>query len=379
MPRNQREQRRNYLDWNTFKEQIDIVEVADHLYPDSDIDTTVYRRSLFCWCPFHDDQNKKSLALFREIGRFECYACHEHGDAATLVMRQKDISFPDAVRFLHENFLGDARTDFSPESSAPESSSDEPTVSTPSRRRSVFTKEEALKIVAESQKQFHSSPPNSLERWCLMEYRHLSLETIEKHQLGWVGCLEIPTEDGKSYQVSGIVIPYFDDHGELVQAQIRKVPPSPPKYVEVFTTEKFQCYPNPAHIMIGKPLIVVEGEFDCLLLQQILGDLVSVITFGSVTRIRQPWKLREMLLAPVWSVALDNDKAGKKAAAKWPPRAIRVKPPGYKDWAECRHNHVDLLSGWVDILSGREPDVWKFCLRYAATGGLKFTEDDDDT
>jgi hypothetical protein len=94
--------------------------------------------------------------------------------------------------------------------------------------------------------------------------------------------------------------------------------------------------------MIGKPLIVVEGAFDCILLQQFLGDLASVITFGSVTRIRQPWKLTEMLLAPVWYVALDNDKAGKKSAAKWPQRAIRVRPPGFEDWTDCRRNHVDL-------------------------------------
>ena len=55
--------------------------------------------------------------------------------------------------------------------------------------------------------------------------------------------------------------------------------------------------------MVGKPLIVVEGAFDCLLLQQILGDMATVITFGSVTRRREPWRLNEMLLAPAWYVA----------------------------------------------------------------------------
>jgi hypothetical protein len=114
--------------------------------------------------------------------------------------------------------------------------------------------------------------------------------------------------------------------------------------------------------MVGKPLIVVEGVFDRLLLWQILGDMASVITFGSVTRVREPWKINEMLLAPTWFVATDNDKPGERFATKWPPRAIRVRPPGYKDWTDCHRNRVDLLSGWVDILSGKEPDGWKSCL-----------------
>jgi len=284
-----RHEHRNYLDWNTFKERIDIVEVAAHLFPDSEIDTTVNCRSLFCWCPFHQDRNKKSLALFREIRRFKCYACNERGDAATLVMRQKGVSFPDAIRFLHDNFLREnkKRTDFSRES----------TVSAPSQH-SVLTGEEALKLVSEPRKLLHSSPGSTELRY-LVEFRFFSWETVEKRQLGWVRDLEIPTEDGRSLLVSGLVIPCYSDRGELVQVKIRKLPMSQTKYLEVFSSEKFQCYPNPAHIKVGKPLIVVGGELDCLLLQQILEDMASVITCGSESRTREPWYLSEMLLSPV--------------------------------------------------------------------------------
>jgi hypothetical protein len=44
-----------------------------------------------------------------------------------------------------------------------------------------------------------------------------------------------------------------------------------------------------------------------------------------------------MLAAAPWFLALDGDQAGDQAAAKWPARSIRVRPPeGVKDWTELR-------------------------------------------
>jgi hypothetical protein len=97
-------------------------------------------------------------------------------------------------------------------------------VSAPSQH-SVLTGEEALKLVSESRKLLHSSPDSTELRY-LVEFRFLSWETVEKQQLGWVRDLEIPTEDGRSLLVSGLVIPCYSDRGELVQVKIRKLPVS---------------------------------------------------------------------------------------------------------------------------------------------------------
>ena len=41
--------------------------------------------------------------------------------------------------------------------------------------------------------------------------------------------------------------------------------------------------PRPAIIEPGKPLVIVEGEFDALVLGQTLGDLAAVVTLGSAS------------------------------------------------------------------------------------------------
>jgi hypothetical protein len=49
----------------------------------------------------------------------------------------------------------------------------------------------------------------------------------------------------------------------------------------------------------------------------------------------------------------DADSAGDKAAAGWPARARRVRPPGsFKDWTEARAAGVDLARWWRALLAG---------------------------
>ena len=54
---------------------------------------------------------------------------------------------------------------------------------------------------------------------------------------------------------------------------------SEPKYAEAFR-DRPAIYPAPAVVRPGKPLVIVEGEFDALLLGQELGDLAAVVTLG---------------------------------------------------------------------------------------------------
>jgi hypothetical protein len=60
-----------------------------------------------------------------------------------------------------------------------------------------------------------------------------------------------------------------------------------------------------------------------------------------------------MTAARRWFVATDGDEAGDKAAAGWPARARRVRPPGrFKDWTEAAQAGLDLARWWRDILAG---------------------------
>ena len=96
-----------------------------------------------------------------------------------------------------------------------------------------------------------------------------------------------------------------------------------------------RIFPEAAAIEPGAPLVIVEGEFDALLLGQEIGHLAAVVTLGSASSRPDLATRADMLAACPWYIATDADEAGDKAASGWPAVAIRVRPPqGVKDWTE---------------------------------------------
>src|SRR5262249_8677070 len=78
-----------------------------------------------------------------------------------------------------------------------------------------------------------------------------------------------------------------------------------------------------------------------------------------------------MLACPAWYIALDADPAGDGAAAEWPARALRVRPPEpCKDWGELHasgFNRIRYL--WGGIL--RQPGAaWEELARERWGPGL---------
>jgi len=163
--------------------------------------------------------------------------------------------------------------------------------------------------------------------------RGLTDATIQAGGLGWTPGLMIP---GWKTAVPGIVIPWRegeDQDNRLAMINIRRLDGGKPKYVRAFSDRPL-IYPSPDVIRVGEPLIISEGEFDALLLGQELPE-AGVITLGSASMGDDPLVRAPMLSASGWFTALDADQAGDKAAAKFPARAIRVRPPEPdKDWGE---------------------------------------------
>jgi hypothetical protein len=150
-----------------------------------------------------------------------------------------------------------------------------------------------------------------------------------------------------------VTIPWFDGD-QLVLTKIRQPEGAKPKYVEAFR-DCPRVYPNPAVIQPGRPLVVVEGELDALLLGQELHSLAIVATLGSASCSPEPGTLVVMLAATPWFIATDADTAGEKAASRWPAHAIRVRPPGaFKDWTEAAQAGVNLRRWWSDRLRGTD-------------------------
>jgi Toprim-like len=149
------------------------------------------------------------------------------------------------------------------------------------------------------------------------------------------------------------VIPWLEGD-RLALVKIRRPEGSEPKYAEAFR-DRPAIYPGPEAVRPGKPLLIVEGELDALLLGQALGDLAAVVTLASASNKPEGPIYLATLPAPVWYLAHDADTAGDKAADGWPARAVRVRPPGpYKDWTEARQAGVQLARWWTDRLEGTE-------------------------
>jgi DNA polymerase family A len=180
--------------------------------------------------------------------------------------------------------------------------------------------------------------------------RGLTDETIQAARLGWTPWVTIPKADGTTFKALGVVIPWFAS-GRLTLLKIRQPDGRRPKYVEAFRDPaRLTISPGPDLIRPGRPLVIVEGELDALLLSQVLSELAAVVTQGSASSRPGPGILGALLPADPWYVATDADEAGDQAAAGWPARARRVRP-SLKDWGEMFQAGINLHDLWREALA----------------------------
>ena len=335
---------KDWINWQVERDRIDLAAVATGFLRQAPGRQGERGSRLWWRCPFHEDRNP-SFLVDPVKRRWRCYGCGKDGDAATLVMELDGVSFPEAVRRLVGGVpspLGAARPPTRPE----------PTPAETPVGPSGMPEAEALALVVESSDRLWTAEgAGALAH--LTDVRHLSPKTIRSARLGWTSGVAIPKKDGGTYEARGIVIPWLD-RDRLTLVKIRQPDGLRLRYAEGFR-ERPTLFPDPRVIKPGLPLIVVEGEFDAMLLGQELGELASVVTLGSASNRPGPRLLGMMLAAPRWYISTDADDAGDRAAEGWPPRAHRARPPRpFKDWTEARQGGVDLRRWWTDRLGGIE-------------------------
>jgi hypothetical protein len=260
-------------------------------------------------------------------------------------MKRNGVSFPEAVRAVAELAGIVAPSGTGPRPPA------RPAASKPPERASGLPLADALAHVTEAAGRLWS--PGGTAALEYLRGRGLCDESICAARLGYVASVSIPTREGdRCYQARGVVIPWFDGD-RLCLVKIRQPEGTQPKYAEAFR-DCARIFPGPEIIQPGRPMIIVEGEFDALLLGQALGKLAAVVTLGSASNRPDSGILGEMLAAAPWFIATDNDPAGDKAAGEWPARAVRIRSPKGKDWTEAAQAGVDLRRWWLDRLGGTD-------------------------
>ena len=332
------------IDWPSIRERIDLGHRRDRLTWPGPGRRGERGRRLWWPCPLHDDKNP-SFAIDAGKAWWRCYGCGEHGDAANLVMRLQGVTFPEAVRWLAEQVgilppSGKPTRPRPPAASPPANAPEQP-----ARQASGLPLADALKLVEDAAARLWT--PEGADALAYLRGRGLTEATIKTARLGWTPEVTLPTADGvRFWRASGVVIPWLDGD-RLCLVKIRQPEGKRPKYVEAYR-DRPAMFPAPSVVRPGKPLVVVEGEFDCLLLAQELADLAAVVTLGTCIGPPRGIDLLAMLSAPTWSLAHDADDAGDKAASGWPARAIRVRPPLGKDWTDAHLAAIDLRRWWIE-------------------------------
>jgi DNA primase len=307
------------LDWHEVRDRVDVAAVATNQMGPAPGRRGEHGRRLWWSCPFHEDANP-SFCIEPGKPWWRCYGCGEHGDAANLVMKLQGVGFREAIEIVAE-LAG--------------------IVAPSGRSTGTFPRPEvpsglppadALSLVTEAALRLWT--PEGIEALAYLYGRGLTDKTIRAAYLGWTPGVMIPTREGnRRFQAPGVVIPWFDGD-RLTHVKIRQPEGAKPKYAEAYR-DRPAVYRALGVIQPGHPLIIVEGDFDALLVGQELGDLAAVVTLGSASSRPDPSLLGRMLAAAPWYVATDADQAGDKAALGWPAGTIRVRPPeGVKDWTE---------------------------------------------
>ena len=212
--------------------------------------------------------------------------------------------------------------------------------------------------------------PEGAKALAYLEARGLSAETIRAARLGWADKIRLPKKDGAgTWPLAGITIPWIDS-GRLSRIKVRRLGLiTGAKYIEAFSDSP-GVYPSMAAIRPGTPLVAVEGELEALLLGQELAGLASVVTTGSTSSKPGGPAYLAMIRCPQWFAAHDADDAGERAAAEWPARAVRVRPPAGKDWTEARQAGIDLRRWWVEECFPAEFDRQERAAIMEFDGGL---------
>jgi hypothetical protein len=334
-------------DWRTDRDHIDLAAVATRLLGPAPGRRGERGRRLWWRCPFHDDGNP-SFCVEPGKGWWRCFGCGERGDAAALVMRLGSMSFPEAIAYLTGG----------PAPARPAKAPTRPVASPEPARTagpSGLPEADAVALVEAAAARLWTPEGALALAYLTGPERCLPKPPIRAARLGWTPGASVPRADGTSFKTIGWVVPWFNGD-RLALVKVRQPDGRRPKYVEAFRDPaRLVCYPGAEVIEPGRPLVIVEGEFDALCLGEALGELAAAVTLGSASARPEPAARLAMLAAPRWYVATDRDEAGERAAAGWPaPRSRRVRPPVGKDWTEAQAAGVDLTRWWREILAGAE-------------------------
>jgi DNA primase len=315
-------------------------EVIDQVRLAADIAEVVGRRirlvqkgkDFWGLCPFHGD-SAPSLKVDRARGTWHCFGCGEGGSVFNFVMRDQNMSFPEAVREL--------AAQCGVPLPAPRQ--------TPEEQRAQEEKERLLQVLDLAGKFFRKqldATPATEAREYLLTKRGLDQATVEAFGLGyapgqWDGLRRYLTAQGVSEELgvaagllvrrdSGqgvydrfrgrVIFPIRDLKGRAISFGGRVMGPDEPKYLNGPESPLFNKSRTLYNLDKARPAmrrkdraLVVEGYFDVITLaalgfEETVAPLGTALTPQHVRLLKG--QARDLVLV------FDGDQAGLRAATR---------------------------------------------------------------
>lgn len=303
-------------------------------------------------CPFCGGRDRFHVWPHAEHPTWWCRQCDKRGDAITLLRERDGLSFQEATRQL-----GLPDTDPHPRQPRWVRMPD-PAVEPPppdwQAAAWAFVKESAAALWSD-----YARP----REW--LHQRGFTDATLRHFQIGYHtgsrqhdqrvnwGLPEEPYTDQRGRQrlrttiwlPKGIVIPWIAD-GHLWGVQIRR-PKGNPRYYSL--PGSGNALFNADALVSGQGVVLVEGAFDAIAVQQEAGHLVAAAATGSGGARAMRWITRIALCAPIL-LGFDADQGGETPTAYWQaifPKARRW-PPLANDPAAMLQRGLSLHS-WAQI------------------------------
>ncbi len=289
-------------------------------------------------------------------GRYSCRKCGKYGDAITFLRELHGLNYRDAC----------ARLKIAPKT----------------RQFTVMSKEIPKPLISVNPPQKWIEKATAFTEWChanliknleafkKVQERGFTTESIKKFKIGFnpgdcqdreFKCsrqdwgLEERIKDDGTYQKIwlpvGFTVPTFSDDGQVVKLKIRRSAwrenDSLPKYVEISGSKSCPSIYGNTQLPVG---LVLESEFDGLLSQQEVGDLLYSVALGGSTKpidadtdalLRST---KRILFLP------DFDQAGALAWVKWKrqfPSIYRMLTPTGKSAGDAFIEGINLRE-WIE-------------------------------
>ena len=287
-------------------------------------------------------------------GKFMCRGCGRSGDALALIMERDGVGYVEACRRLGTT-PRPGRRSLAPQQKAPWTP--RPSLlpcSTWQATAAAFVEFAAGVMTMSAEGQAYAMG------------RGLTPETIRTCQIGWNPATiydpreswglppELNSDTGhprKVWIAHGLVVPTFHA-GHVVALKVRR-----PDWREGDRLPKYAVVKGSAQgpmtlaVAAGRPVAVVEGELDALLINQAARDLVTAMAMRTAEG--RPDAEAHALLenAPTVLVALDADEAGRKGWLWWRNhyrQAKRLPPVLGKDPGESLKAGLDLRV-WIQV------------------------------